>query len=92
MEKTSNRTKSYALTLTVRCEYGRAELTLDIDALSKPERQFLFDVMRRTQEGGHVGFDLTESGPGEKRLMFLLREPVGIDKGVKAAIVQSNAN
>jgi hypothetical protein len=78
--------KSYVLTVTARTESGRAEISLGLDELDPEERKFLFNTLRRTTQGGSAMFGLNETGPGEKTLSLLLKEPISTDLAVRASI------
>lgn len=84
--KTQSQSKAYAITVSARTESGRCEVSIGLDELSTGERQFLFDTLRRTQQGGEAILGLEETGPGEKTLSVLLKEPIPVEIGVRSAI------
>ena len=86
MTRAQAKSKAYSLTVSVRTESGRCEIGLGLDDIGPEERRFLFDTLRRTTEGGSAQLGLHESGPGEKTLSLLLKEPISVEIGVTAAI------
>ena len=79
------RTSQNELTITVRSESGRCAVEIGTDSLSMQERKLLFDILRRTHEGGMVSFSLAPSKPGEMALTFLLSDPIPLAAAVHHA-------
>ncbi len=75
MNKTPSKSKAYSLTLRVRSESGLCEISMGIDAMQPEERKFLFDTLRKTKQGGTIGFDMNQTKEGEQRLTLLLKQP-----------------
>jgi hypothetical protein len=73
MKKTEHKAKAYALSLVARTESGRCEITMGLDQLTRLDRKFLFDSLKGTQEGGSVGFDMSQTPEGEQKITMLLR-------------------
>jgi len=67
---------AYKLTLTVRTESGAVSLDVGLQGLTRQERKFLHDLVRRTHEGGAVGFgvDPTQDGSSIIKLTLMGKE------------------
>ena len=87
MKKTEHTKREYTLDIIARTESGRIEVSIGLEDLGPGERKFLFDALRRTTKGGGATLGLHETGPGEKTLSLLLKEPIPVDTAVKGAIV-----
>jgi hypothetical protein len=56
--------------LDLRSEEGRAQISVDLSALSKPERAFLFELLKSAHEGKRISFDIGEAVGGSEVMSF----------------------
>ena len=80
------------LTLDMRSEEGRCQVSADIDHLTDPERKFVFGVLQAVTQGGSVGFSVL---PGEddqtKIVQFTLTNPIAASLATKVnRLVRTN--
>ena len=65
------------LTLDIRTDEGRCQVSVDLTFLTKPERIFLFGILQAADKGGNIGFGI---GNGEdestKVISFILSNPL----------------
>ena len=55
---------AHQLTLTVRTEDGTVGIDVGIHWLTRQERKFLFQLIKRAKEGGTVGFGVDAGDDG----------------------------
>lgn len=63
------------MTLTVRTEGGAASIDIGLEWLTRPERKFLFNLVRDTQKGGTVNFGVEPGADGASIIKLALSKP-----------------
>lgn len=64
------------LTLQVRTERGVASVDIGIEWLSRQERNYLFTLIKKTEEGGTVGFGVEPGSLGQSILKITLGQAI----------------
>ena len=65
------------LTLDMRTDEGRCQVSVDLDFLTHSERVFLFSILQSAQKGAHVGFGVASSDDDQTKLLqFVLPNPI----------------
>jgi len=64
----------HKLTLTVRTERGAASIDVGLEWLTRQERNYLFTLVKKAQEGGTIGFGVDPGEPGQSIVKITLGE------------------
>lgn len=72
----------HKLSVQVRTERGTACIDIGLQWLTRQERNYLFTLIKKTEEGGTVGFGVEPGEPGQSMLKITLGQSAPETPGI----------